>query len=327
MTAHTKLITDYIDDYLSDKESTDFLLQIKKDKSLNNDFVLIQDINLMMKGKLISEKIESDINYPEIEKAAKEDILYFSETGKTDKEILNYLAIAFPGKSESVKNQITEAEQNAKHTGINDLTEEWVNEFYLNKELNSTEKTINPENRNREKHINMFLKKNIAYIAIAASFALLLLINNIFERKSKNERIFSEFHQQPEKLTGIQIRNADFNTSISFENAVKLFNSGNYKESYEKFHQTAIKNKNFVQASYYSGLALFEAEKYTEAVNVFTQILNDFDIYHFETEWYLSMAYIKLNKMQKAVPYLKDIASQKNLRQKDAEEILTEIGN
>jgi len=325
MLAQTKLISDYIDGCLSDKKSAEFLLQIQKNKSLKNEFVLIKDLNSFMKGKLFSETVETDPNFSLAETKAKEDVSTFLQEGKTNNEILKYLSVAFPEHSEIVKNQIEQAEQEAELYGINDLAEEWVNKFHSGKEqdFNNNNKTF--EKSNNKKHITIFRKENLKYVTIAASFALILLLNNIFDGKSKNERIFAEYHQSAQKITGIQIRNPEFNSVIEFENAVKLFNTEQYTEAYDKFHHTAIENENFVQALYYSGLALFESGKYSESVQIFTEVLSKFDVYHFEAEWYLSLAYIKLNQMQKALPYLKDLALQKNSHQNEAKEILIKI--
>ncbi len=325
MIAQTKLISDYIDGYLSDKKSAEFLLQMQKNKSLRNEFVLIKDLNSYMKGKLFSEAIETDPNFSFAETEARNDVEFFLQNGKTDKEVLEYLSVAFPEHSESIKNRIIRAEKEAELHEINELAEEWVNEFNSEgkQDFDIGGKTL--KKKNNKKHPNIFRKENLKYAAIAASFALLVLLNNIFNGKPKNEQIFAEYHQSAQKITGIQIRNPEINSIIEFENAVKLFNSGQYTEAYDKFHQTAIENKNFVQALYYSGLALFESGKYSESVQVFTDVLTNFDVYHFETEWYLSLAYIKLNQMQKAVPYLNDIASQKNFYQNQAKEILLKV--
>ncbi|NOZ35596.1 MAG: hypothetical protein GXO80_09905 [Chlorobi bacterium] len=323
MNAQTKLISDYIDGNLSDKESAEFLLQIRKNNSLKNEFILIRDLNSYMKGKLFSKDIETNPNFSFIEAEARDDVNTFLQEGKTDKEISDYLSVAFPDRSEAVKSQIKQAEYEAELFEINDLTEKWVNELYSEQEHNSND--IPNKTNYFSETVNIFRKENLKYIAIAASLALLLILNNVFVDKPTNERIFAEYHQSAQKLTGIQIRNPEFNTIIKFENAVKLFNSGQYSKAYDKFHQTAIENKNFVQALYYSGLALFESGKYSESVLVFNNVLTKFDIYHFEAEWYLSLAYIKLNQPQNAVPFLKDIASQKNSRHNEAGEILDKI--
>ena len=92
MLAQTKLISDYIDGCLSDKKSAEFLLQIQKNKSLKNEFVLIKDLNSFMKGKLFSETVETDPNFSLAETKAKEDVSTFLQEGKTNNEILKYLS-------------------------------------------------------------------------------------------------------------------------------------------------------------------------------------------------------------------------------------------
>jgi len=335
MSAHAKLISDYIDGYLSEKETSLFLLKMLKDKSLKSDLVLMQDINSYMKGKLLSENIKYEIDFPLVEIEAREDVIRFTEEGKNDKEILNYLSIAFPDRSEKVKNQIQEAEKEISEGKVDYINEEYLNKLSAEKNKDDAVLLLLSRSQIKEKEeqpethkITPYFKKHaFKYAAVAASVALLLLFNYFRNQKSPNEKIFAEYHPQAEKISGNLTRSAEYAETITFEQAVKLYNSENYDAAYKKFKQTADKNPEFVQANYYAGLALFEAGRYAESVDIFKHILTSSDLYRLETEWYLSLAYIKLNKMQKALPCLKDIASQKNLRQTKAREIIKKIKN
>ncbi|NPA67327.1 MAG: hypothetical protein GXO50_01830 [Chlorobi bacterium] len=318
MTTHFKMISDYLDGNMTKAESVEFLMQTGKNKLLKEDFVLMSDLNSHMKGKRLVETAEDSEDLKNLEIQARKDVEDFLYNGKNDAEILSILATAFPGHSEDVSMRIREAEAEAALTGIDKAAEDWVSDFMFE----SGEQKRFSLYENDKSRTEKFIHDKLKYAAIAAALAAPFVINNMFEGKYDNERIFSQYHGSPEKISTARIRNTDFKSDISFEKAVELYNTGKYIEAYSEFGKTLSANKNFIQAKYYSALSLFEAGKYKEAAKIFEQILNSSELYRLESEWYSALIYIKEGKTGKAIPYLKEVASQKNLHKEDAEKIL-----
>jgi hypothetical protein len=52
-----------------------------------------------------------------------------------------------------------------------------------------------------------------------------------------------------------------------------------------------------------------------------------FDEYDLESDWIIALAYIKLDRYEEALPYLKKTASEKNFKQEDALRIIEQISN
>ncbi|MCD4794732.1 MAG: hypothetical protein K8R54_15960 [Bacteroidales bacterium] len=339
MSEYTNKIIDYIDNNLSEDESDKFIINLDNNKELKDEFLLFQDINEYMKSKLLSESIESYDNFKQIEKEAKDDVSEFLLQGKTDNDVLDYLSLAFPGENNSVKNLIKEAEKEAEIKGINELANNWVSEYENEKEdekeqdLISYIKIVNFGENKESKDFSSIENKKIKgrrrlYYWISSAAAILIIIfilNSVFNNIPKNEKIFAEYHNTPYELTGIQVRNAEQDINTVFEEATFLYKQNLYEKAFIKFNTLVSDNTNFVQALFYSGLAQFEAENYNKSALIFDKVISQFDEYEIESKWYLSLAYIKTNEFSKALPYLEDIAKQKNLYQEDAKKILKQI--
>lgn len=339
MTEYSDEIIDYIDNNLSEDESDKFIIKLDNNKDLKDEFLLFQDINEYMKSKLLSESIENDDNFKQIEKEAKEDVGGFLLQGKTDNDVLDYLSFAFPEKNNSVKNLIKEAEKEAKIKGIDELSKEWVSEYENEDEkeqdLINYIKIVNLGEKKESRDFSSIGNKKIKgkrklYYWISSAAAILIIIfllNSVFNSTPKNEKIFAEYHNTPYELTGIQVRNAEQDINTVFEEATFLYKQNLYEKAFIKFNTLVSDNTNFVQALFYSGLAQFEAENYNKSALIFDKVISQFDEYEIESKWYLSLAYIKINEFNKALPFLNDISKQKSMYQEDAKEILEQINN
>ena len=317
MSEYTKKILNYIDNNLSEDDTDDFFFKLANNNDSRVEFRLIQELNMYMKGKLLSESIEDDDNFKQIEKEAKDDVSEFLLKGKTDNDILDYLSLVFPEKNNSVKNLIKEEEKEVKITGINKLSKEWVSKNEDEKEQNFS--SI------RNKKIKGRRRLYYWISSAAAILIIIFILNSVFDNIPKNEKIFAEYHNNPCELTGIQVRDAEQEVSSAFEEAITLYNQNLFDEAFLKFHKSATEETSFVQALFYSGLAQFEAENYSESALIFDKVISQFDEYEIESKWYISLAYIKTNEFNKAYSFLNDISKQKSMYQEDAKEILEQI--
>ncbi len=345
MSEYTKEIIDYIDDNITAGDSKEFIININNDKELKDEFLLIKDLNEYMKGKLLSGNIENDDNYLLIEQEAKDDVNDFLLQDKTDKEISDYLSSAFPERDKTVKNEIKKAEKEAQISNIDEIAKEWVSEFNKDekKELKLL-RLISNTSSDRDKFLqgssetkfrnNLNIKKVAGRkrlyfwaASVAAIFILIFLLNNVFDNTLECEKIFAEFHEKPYELIGIQVRNAEQEINTIFEEASELYKQSSFAPAFVKFQKLATEDITFVQALFYSGLALFEDGNYKESTQIFIQVISEFDEYEIESKWYLSLTYVKNNEFNKAIPFLEDISRQKSLYQEDAKEILEQIKN
>ncbi len=96
------------------------------------------------------------------------------------------------------------------------------------------------------------------------------------------------------------------NEFSDIEKAMKLFNDKNFDEATASFQR--IFNQTGEQvALFYTGQSLFQANKPEEAITVLNQVTTN---YKAEAQWYIALAYLKLDKDIKAQKVLEKIISE-----------------
>lgn len=290
MSEYTKDIYNFIDNNMTEDESEAFVIKLNNNRELKEEFLMIQNLNEHMKGKLLSGNFENDEDLKQIEKEAKDDISNFILGGKTDKDVLNLLSKAYP--------------------------EDKTNKGYSFK---TVDKKFNDKKLKGRKKLYLWTS------SVAAILILIFLLNYFFNNIPQGEKIFTEFHEKPLQLNGIQMRDVEQDVNIAFEEASALYKQNLFDEAYIKFNNLVTNDSTFVQALFYCGLAQFEAGNYKESTQIFINLISTFDEYDIESKWFISLAYIKANEFNTAIPYLKEITQQKSLFQEDAKQILNKI--
>ena len=340
MSEYTTEIYKFLDNKMSVEEIDEFLIKVSHNKELKDDYLMIQRLNEHMKYKELTESFEKDVDYININKEAKEDVKDLLVNGKKDELVLSYLSTAYPENDSSVKNKIIDAEEELRTFENNEEFEMSDEKLFLHEEKDPVilkliqQSSSKKENKNKisvsskpSRKFNISIDKRIKrilYIAssVAAICFFMLLINNVFNKTSVSDKIIAKFHDQPFKLEGIQMRDHVKDTDIKFEEAVNLYKQSMFDDAYLHFQSLVSEDPDFVQALFYSGLSQFESNKYGASAEIFTEVISDFDEYNIEAKWFLSLAFIKMNKFDKAVPYLQEISEQKSIYQTDAAEIL-----
>jgi tetratricopeptide (TPR) repeat protein len=291
MLKNIKDIERYINKKMSPEEMKRFTRRLESDEGLKKDFLLFQELDDYMEGKLMIEELENDPLLSEIEKNTEKDVDDFLAGGKKDEKILDILAEVFSDKLNTEEDILYEGKERGK--------------------------------RNEKKP----KKRTLYYLMGLAAAVLILLFIVVHTEKHKplNERIYCEFHKTPYELTGIRVRGDSDELNITFEKASALYEQKKYIEASVEFNKLVKRDTAFTQVLFYLGLAQLEAGKTDEAVETFKKVIKYFDDYNLESKWYISLAYIKNKEYQKAVPFLRTLTTQKCMYQKDAEKILEMI--
>ena len=251
MSDNIRDIENYIDKNMSPEEMKTFSQRLETDEELKKDFLLVQELNEHMKGKLMLEQAENDPSLKEIEIETKNNIANFLSEGKSDKKTLDILSEAFADKSSHTEDLINEAENELKSTDTDELTEGWVNEFHAEKEKDadilsmikgeqkSEEKLPDINDADAKRH-NPFFGKSTLYYIIGTAAAILIMVFIINQTRNKtplNERLYADYHKAPCELTGIQVRSDSSELNIEFEKASALYEQKKYTEAYEEFNE------------------------------------------------------------------------------------------
>ncbi len=131
--------------------------------------------------------------------------------------------------------------------------------------------------------------------AIIVLFALSVLLNN--SGNSGNELFTKYFKPYPDVT--LQMRN-ETNYGL-LKKGMQLYNRGKYKEALKVFDKISGQDKNNF-AEFYSGVALIAEGKTDSGIKLLKNIAdNPKEYFYPEANWYIGLAYLKLNQPEKAM--------------------------
>jgi tetratricopeptide (TPR) repeat protein len=135
------------------------------------------------------------------------------------------------------------------------------------------------------------------------------------------EEILEKYSQPYEPPTSI--RSATNITTELFTKALQLYNTHDYEKAAELFSEIIESNPKDMESTLLNGVANFENNKYPEAKQSFTKVIDDNNnLFIDQAEWYLALCYIKTGENDKAKSKLTKIKQGDGIYKKDAKDIL-----
>ncbi len=164
-------------------------------------------------------------------------------------------------------------------------------------------------------------------VIIAASFTLIIIIGLLFYKSVNkvysNNELFSMYYKPYEP--DIIIR-SDIDKFRDLENAILLYDKGNYNTAFDKFISIIMQDNNNYLAQFYLGLTCMELNKFDTAIEQFTSISENWESpFRYHLEWYLALCYLKNNNKEEAKALLIQIKSTNRYYKTEAEEILDKL--
>ncbi|MCD4729157.1 MAG: hypothetical protein K8R74_01055 [Bacteroidales bacterium] len=155
----------------------------------------------------------------------------------------------------------------------------------------------------------------------AASFSLILVVGGLWyilsNKPYSTEKLVTKYYKPAHpigEIRSVEIRSGDalaeaFNhyKKNDFNNALKYFNSLD----------------NQITAKFYSGVCYIELEKFDQAIESFTFVINDKDnLFVEQADWYLGLIYLMNNQRQMAISQFELISNGDSYYASQAEEII-----
>ncbi|MCF6270063.1 MAG: hypothetical protein L3J41_10140 [Melioribacteraceae bacterium] len=160
-----------------------------------------------------------------------------------------------------------------------------------------------------------FIYSAVAVITIIAVTALLNIFNQPYSQKLFNRY----FEVYPDVTVHTRSSGSD---SILAE-AMLFYNSGNFDSAVEKLDE--IKEVSNEQVDFYKGVSLLVLDKPTEASEALLPLTkNKESNFYNEANWYIALAYLKLEKNKEAISHLNNIKESYDYSDR-VNEIITEI--
>lgn len=148
------------------------------------------------------------------------------------------------------------------------------------------------------------------YIPIAAAVCLLVFFG-LFLFKGADRALYELPTMQSEIVRG-EVENT------SYEDAVKAFNDGQYRESRSMLDGLIAEESTVVQYQYYAALTYIGEEDWEGAVAALQSLADGISIYADESKYYLGLAYWKVGDHVKAAEVLQRIPDSGKLGEKKA---------
>ncbi|MCK0114590.1 tetratricopeptide repeat protein [Gelidibacter sp. F63206] len=159
--------------------------------------------------------------------------------------------------------------------------------------------------------------------AIAAIFIIAISISFFMNKGINNDRLFTSYFE-PSKNVSAPIVRSETNDQLVNE-AFITYNEANYENAIALFEQAFDSTKNS-ELLFYKGNSLLALDKTKEAIEVFKTHLTYSDALTNRTHWYLALAYLKSNQLDKARQELMIfIDSEENFKKTEAKSLLKKL--
>lgn len=196
------------------------------------------------------------------------------------------------------------------HNNLNILSDETGEEMTVSKQLASVKSFY--QNK-------YFLWAAASVILIVVSTLLIVSNNN----GQNTDHIFVAYYQPyPDLEPGT--RSLTTKDSTLRKQAFNAYNAGDFLESIRLFSAVLNKGEDEI-VLFYLGNAFLSADKPAEAESIFKQYLNKYTEFAPDSKWYLSLSYLKQNKIKDARKLLEEVAVGNNNYSIKAEEILSKL--
>ncbi len=168
---------------------------------------------------------------------------------------------------------------------------------------------------------------NRAYYKYAAVLAIFIIIGGIamFSGKELSSDVILERYYKPYEAPANQ-RSVRSDTNDDFALALEFYNSHDYEKAASLFSKVLETNPKDMQSVLLKGVSNFEEQKYPDAKDSFSKVIDDNNNLFIETaKWYLALCYVKTNDNERAMAYLATISNEGGIYAKDARKIARKL--
>jgi len=158
----------------------------------------------------------------------------------------------------------------------------------------------------------------------AASIIVLLGISSFwyFNKSIDAEKLYTE-HFEPYQNVVHPIVRGETKTDLKTE-AFTAYETKKYKEALDLF-DTLLKENDDETIAFYKANILLKLNKTDEAVTIFKTNLKTPDSLDAKNNWYLALAYLKLNKIENAKVILAELDTSSSFKNKRVKQLLKQL--
>jgi tetratricopeptide (TPR) repeat protein len=338
MAKYTELMLQYSDNELTTEQSIMVEKELSENSLLKQEYALNLDIDKCMRGHAIANQAFADIELPQVEKKAKNDIAEHLMDKSGSNHGLEFFIKGALIENDRLERQIDEAEREMISSGVERKAFDWVNSWIQQKEqllkndpstkqiLDFVKQGMQSDYEPKQRSLAFKSTKKLLYkiASVAAIFLVSFSLWMLFSAKESPDELFAEYYQPYQVIDG-QTRSNTADANKLFKNAVKSYKKGDFKASALDFDNLLKLDNSSPKMRLLFSITQIELQNYQEAIVGFTNIINANGDYVVEAKWYLSMSYLKTGEINKAKTLLEELAVTPGYYKNKAVELLDEL--
>jgi len=261
------------------------------------------------------------------EKAAFEEKMRNDEDLRKNVELTKIIAEAFRNKAD---NRAIEAMENVSEDDVRAIIASIEKEYSyepteMEYSLRSMQHNRLPENTPKKRNIRKLV---IGVLSVAAVVLAFIYIGG--QPKYSSDELFNEYYtaQVYEYVPSRSGSPYSEEQEALHTQAVELYEKGDYQKALEYFGKvTAGMTEKDVpeEVVFYSAICMIETEKINNAVERLEKLASTGSLYNEDAAWNLALAYLKINKRDKARDLLFSIVEKQGNYNEEAKNLLRQM--
>lgn len=335
MNDFTDTILRYRSGEMTKLEREAFKRDLLLNPELRKENLFQQKLDQVMKQNLLLESVESDPDLIKAEIIARSDIAAYRDKGGLNVESDNHIIL--PLDTEVIlQKKIAKAEVEMVLSGIDEISEEWVADFYERKadiEKNNDSRKIvefiKSSDPFEDKVIQMPVIKHrfnrkITYGMAAAVLVLALLMIKPLTPSYTGDSVYREYYL-PMETNSFRLRGSSQQVDAKLKEGVNYYLSKEYDKAELAFSELQNAKTDLPEVLLFSGLNRMEQGNFPAAITVFTELLSENGPFVPEAQWYLGLCYIKTGEKEKAIAYMDSLSHTEGIYKEKAHDILSRL--
>lgn len=192
-------------------------------------------------------------------------------------------------------------------------------------DLRSKLEAIEPPKSEKKRRGILYMGKwHLAAASLILFIGLGSILNLLNGNSFSNEELYSMYYK-PYNVV-ITTRGVEANTDKILVDALKCYESKDYRTAISLFQEVLEKDSLNVTGNFYSGISNIEIEKFNDANKNFSRIIkHKNNLFIEQSEWYLGFCYLMTNNEEKALKQFQEIAQSNSFYKDKAQEILNKL--
>lgn len=335
MNNFTEIILNYHSGEMNKIEREEFKRNLNNNERLRKEYVFQCKIDKIMKQSLLLEAIENDPELIKAEILALKDIDNYRRS-KIESSITREFSIIEVDTEVELRKKIAKAEVEMILSGIDDVSEDWVKTFDLNKPSHEDDiaaqriieyvKKSDPFN---ERVIQMpvlrhRISRKIVFQVAAAVLILSLLLIRPLTPSFIGYSVYDQYYE-PLEANSYRLRGNSNEITGKLQDGVDYYLSKDYTHAELAFKELRKMNENLPEVLLFSGLNQMGQGNFPEAITIFTDLLTVEEQFIPEAQWYLGLCYIKTGENIKALSLMETLSETEGIYKKKAQLILKNL--